>query len=104
MGYQALPPGKSCIEHRTFSEGTIVNALLALESLLKNAQARLVSHSRGELVADLLSSGHVWVPTMTVSMPFTKSIYCCVVHPGIMNETRMGNGLATPSCTSSGTR
>lgn len=54
MSYQALPPRKSCIEHRTFSESPIANALQALEHLPKKAQVQLVSHSRGELVADLL--------------------------------------------------
>ncbi|WP_338585513.1 CHAT domain-containing protein [Pseudomonas sp. MAG733B] len=42
------------LEHRTFSESPIANALQALEHLPNKAQVQLVSHSRGGLVADLL--------------------------------------------------
>lgn len=42
------------LEHRTFSESPIANALQALQNLPEKAHVQLVSHSRGGLVADLL--------------------------------------------------
>ncbi|MEN5036301.1 CHAT domain-containing protein [Pseudomonas sp. TWI929] len=42
------------LEHRTFSQSPIDNALQAVERLPKGAQLQVVSHSRGGLVADLL--------------------------------------------------
>lgn len=42
------------LEHRTFSQSPITNALQALIHLPTKARVQLVSHSRGGLVADLL--------------------------------------------------
>ncbi|MFK8331896.1 CHAT domain-containing protein [Pseudomonas sp. BJa5] len=42
------------LEHRTFSQSPIDNALEAVELLPKGARLQVVSHSRGGLVADLL--------------------------------------------------
>ena len=42
-------------EHRTFSESPIDNAIELADKLPKGAQINLVAHSRGGLVADLLS-------------------------------------------------
>lgn len=42
------------LEHRTFSESPIDNALQAVDRLPKGARLHVVSHSRGGLVADLL--------------------------------------------------